>query len=137
MDFETAKIKAIKYLGISKKTEHEVRGKLLRLGCDEEIIDRVILYLKDLDYINDNEYVDAYIRQCMRLLDYSVKEIKQKLLQKGINKYIIDEKLEILKESDYEKKLTEKLLNGKCKNMDDLKRKQYFYRRGLIVDCED
>lgn len=131
MSFEVAKNKAIKYVGISRKTEQEVYRKLKTQGFDENIIMEVIEYLKELGYINDNDYVDAYIRQCMRLLDYSTYEIRQKLLQKGINKYIIDDKVGTLEESDYNDLLLNKLLNGKCKNMDDLKKKQYLFRRGL------
>lgn len=131
MSFEAAKIKAIKYVGISKKTEQEVYRKLKTQGFDEDIIAKVLDYLKNLGYIDDNDYVDAYIRQCMRLLDYSTYEIRQKLLQKGINKYIIDEKLNVLDETEHDKLLLNKLLNGKCKNMDELKRKQYLFRRGL------
>lgn len=131
MSFEVAKNKAIKYVGISRKTEQEVYRKLKTQGFDENIIMEVIEYLKELGYINDNDYVDAYIRQCMRLLDYSTYEIMQKLLQKGINKYIIDDKVGTLEESDYNDLLLNKLLNGKCKNMDDLKKKQYLFRRGL------
>ena len=131
MSFEVAKNKAIKYVGISKKTEQEVYRKLKTQGFDEDIIMEVIEYLKELGYINDDDYVDAYIRQCMRLLDYSTYEIRQKLLQKGINKYIIDDKVGTLEESDYNDLLLNKLLNGKCKNMDDLKKKQYLFRRGL------
>ena len=129
MSFEIAKNKAVKYVGISKKTEFEVRKKLSQSNFDEEIIDQVIEYLKELGYIND--YEDAYIRQCMRLLDYSTYEIKNKLLQKGINKYIIEDKIQILQDADYDKKILEKLNSGKCKNMDDIKKKQYLYRRGL------
>lgn len=131
MSFEVAKNKAIKYVGISRKTEQEVYRKLKTQGFDKDIIMEVIEYLKELGYINDDDYVDAYIRQCMRLLDYSTYEIRQKLLQKGINKYIIDDKVGTLEESDYNDLLLNKLLNGKCKNMDDLKKKQYLFRRGL------
>lgn len=131
MSFEVAKNKAIKYVGISRKTEQEVYRKLKTQGFDEDIIMEVIEYLKELGYINDDDYVDAYIRQCMRLLDYSTYEIRQKLLQKGINKYIIDDKVGTLEESDYNDLLLNKLLNGKCKNMNDLKKKQYLFRRGL------
>ena len=86
MSFELAKEKAIRYIVIAKKTECEVRKKLEKSGFEEDIIDEVIKYLQKLDYINDTEYVDAYIRQCMRLLNYSIYEIKNKLLQKGIKK---------------------------------------------------
>ncbi len=136
MDFEIAKEKAIKYIGISKKTKFEVYSKLKRLNYDDDIIEKVICYIEDLGYINDYEYVDAYIRQCMRLFNYSIYEIKNKLLQKGIKKDIIEEKVQILYDDEYDEKVLGKLLNGKLKNFDDLKKKQYLYRRGLKLDKE-
>lgn len=134
MNFEMAKEKAIKYLGISRKTEYEVFKKLKDLNCEEEIINNVIIYLRELGYLNDEEYVDAYIRQCVRLLNYSIYEIKMKLLQKGIKKYIIEEKLDELEHTDYEKKIKNKLLDTKCKNMELQKQKAYLYRRGFKID---
>lgn len=131
MDFEVAKEKAVRYLVTAKKTEYEVRLKLKKSNFSNDTIDEVINYLIKIDYINDEEYVDAYIRQCMHLLNYSVFEIKQRLLQKGIKKYIIEEKLEKLKETNYENELIKKLLNGKLKNMDEIKVKKYLFRRGL------
>ncbi len=131
MSFELAKEKAIRYIAIAKKTESEVKKKLEKCNFEEDVIDEVVTYLTKLGYIDDNDYVDAYIRQCMRLLNYSVYEIKNKLLQKGIKKDIMEEKLQKLYESDYEKKITEKLLNGKLKSMDEIKQKQYLYRRGF------
>ncbi len=136
MSFEAAKERAIKYIVVAKKTKQEVRNKLLKSGFDDETIEEVISYLEKLNYLDDNEYVDAYIRQCMRLQSYSIYEIKQKLLQKGIKKDIIENKLELLYESDYEKDIVEKLLNNKLKNMEDLKKKQYLYRRGFKYNTE-
>lgn len=131
MNFEVAKDKAINYIGISKKTSHEVFLKLKNAGCEDEICNRVIKYLEELGYIDDKDYVDAYIRQNMRLLKYSVYEIKQKLLQKGINKDIISAKLEKLVNSTYEKNVVDKLMNSKLKSQDRIKSKQYLYRRGF------
>jgi len=131
MEFDIAKEKAVRYLAIAKKTENEVRIKLQKNHYSEEIIEQVIEYLISIHYIDDEEYVDAYIRQCMRLLNYSIFEIKQKLLQKGIKKCIIEKKLEKLKNMDYEQKIIQKLLQGKLKNTETLKRKQYLYRRGF------
>ena len=75
MDFEIAKEKAVRYLVTAKKTEHEVRLKLKKSKFSEEIIDDVVNYLIKINYINDEDYVDAYIRQCMHLLNYSIFEI--------------------------------------------------------------
>ena len=136
MEFEEAKQKAIKYIGISKKTEYEVKQKLIRLGYNQDIIDMVISYLLNIGYVNDYDYVEAYLRQNERFLKYSIFEIEQKLLQKGIKKDIIEEKKYILKDIDYDKKLLEKILETKCKDMDELKKRQYLYRRGIKFDLE-
>ena len=137
MDFEIAKEKAVRYLVVAKKTEYEIRMKLKKSKFSDDTIDEVINYLTKIDYINDNEYVDAYIRQCMHLLNYSIFEIKQKLLQKGIKKYIIEEKVDKLKETDYENRLIQKLLAGKLKNIEEVKIKKYLYRRGLANSSFD
>ena len=131
MELEIAKQKAIAYLVKSKKTSSEVTLKLKKLNFSDEIIKEVVSYFTELGYINDNEYVDAYMRQCMRLQNYSLFEIKNKLLQKGIKKDIIEEKIQVLEDSNYEKELVEKLLNGKLKNMEEIKQKQYLFRRGF------
>lgn len=142
MSFEVAKEKAFRYVALSKKTAFEVRKKLQKSGFDDEIIEKVISYMQNLKYIDDVEYVDAYIRQCMRLQNYSIFEIKNKLMQKGIDKYLLEEKLEELSNTDYEKKLAHKLLSTKLKQMEPLKKKQYLYRRGFknlgsLVDFEN
>ena len=136
MEFEIAKEKAVKYIVMAKKTKHEVYQKLKKSGFDGNIINQVIDYLSDLNYLNDEEYIDAYLKQSMRLLKYSIFEIKQKLLQKGLDKCIIENKLEYLKDNNYEQKIIEKLLNSKLKNLDDLKKKQYLYRRGFKTNID-
>lgn len=62
---------------------------------------------------------------------------KTKTIAKGNKKDIIEEKISFLYDTDYEKKITEKLLSTKCKNMDPIKIKQYLYRRGLKLYEED
>lgn len=134
MDYIYLKEKAIKYIGISKKTEFEVRKKLKNISDDEETIDKVISYLKELGYIDDLDYIKSYIRQNINMLKYSKYELKQKLLQKGIKASIIEEKFETELPFDYERNVIYKLVNGKLKNYDDIKKKEYLYRRGFKLD---
>lgn len=134
MDYIYLKEKAIKYIGISKKTEFEVRKKLKNISDDEETIDKVISYLKELGYIDDLDYIKSYIRQNVNMLKYSKYELKQKLLQKGIKASIIEEKFETELPFDYERNVIYKLVNGKLKNYDDIKKKEYLYRRGFKLD---
>lgn len=134
MNYIYLKEKAIKYIGISKKTEFEVRKKLKNISDDEETIDKVISYLKELGYIDDLDYIKSYIRQNINMLKYSKYELKQKLLQKGIKASIIEEKFETELPFDYERNVIYKLVNGKLKNYDDIKKKEYLYRRGFKLD---
>ena len=131
MNFEEAKEKAVKYLVLSLRTEEEVKNKLRKLNVEEDIICEVTEYLKGIGYIDDSKYIDAYLRQCVSIPKYSVYEIKMKLIQKGINKNLLFEKLSEFNKSAYEKKIVEKLLNGKLKGMEPLKQKAYLYRRGF------
>lgn len=128
-----ARDQAIRYIGISKKTEYEVIQKLKRLKIASSIIDEEIAYLKELGYIDDVDYARSYVKQCAKMQNYSIYEITNKLLQKGVKACIIEQEVEILRETDYEEKVTEKLINGKLKSYDEIKQKNYLYRRGFRV----
>ncbi len=131
MEYIVAKEKAIKYIGISKKTEFEVNKKLKSLGVDSLTISKVIEYLNELDYLDDVDYVRSYIRQNVKMLKYSKYELKQKLLQKGVKTSIIDLEFENNLPQSYEYDVIDKLVNGKLKDYEDIKKKEYLYRRGF------
>ncbi len=133
MNFEEAKEKAVKYLVLALRTEEEVKNKLRKLNVDEDIINDVTDYLKSIGYIDDSKYVDAYLRQSISIPKYSKYEIRMKLLQKGIDKNLISNKLNKFDSYNYEKALIDKLLNGKLKNMEPLKQKAYLYKRGFNI----
>ena len=128
-----ARDKAIRYIGISKKTEYEVVKKLKGLKVASSVIEQEIEYLKELGFIDDVDYVKSYIKQCEKMLNYSVYEITNKLLQKGIKAGIIEQEIQVLKETDYEDKVIDRLMHGKLKSYDEMKQKNYLYRRGFRV----
>lgn len=134
MEYIIAKEKAIKYIGISKKTEYEVSKKLKSLGVDSLTISKVIEYLNELGYIDDVDYVRSYIRQNVKMLKYSRYELRQKLLQKGVKASIIDSEFENSLPESYEFDVIDKLVNGKLKDYESIKRKEYIYRRGFSLD---
>lgn len=134
MNFEEAKEKAVRYLVLQLRTEEEVRNKLRKLNVDEDIIIQVTEYLKSIGYIDDSKYIDAYLRQSLSMPKYSKYEIRMKLLQKGVDKNLLAEKLNEFDSYNYEKSLINKLLNGKLKNMEPLKQKAYLYRRGFNIN---
>jgi len=128
-----ARDKAIKYIGISKKTEYEVMKKLKGLKVTSSVIEQEIEYLKELGFIDDTDYVKSYVKQCEKMLNYSIYEITNKLLQKGVKASIIEENINALKESDYEERVVEKLKTGKLKSYDENKQRAYIYRRGFKI----
>lgn len=131
MDYIVAKEKAVRYIGISKKTTSEVINKLKGLEVDSLTISKIIREITEMGYLDDREYVKAYIRQSEKIQKYSIYEIRQKLLQKGIKGCIIDEEIEGLQVSNYEEKIVEHLLETKLKNYEDMKAAGYIYRRGF------
>lgn len=133
MNFEEAKEKAVKYLVLQLRTEKEVEQKLKKLNVEQDIIEEVLEYLKSIGYIDDSKYVEAYLRQSISIPKYSVYEIKMKLIQKGINKNLVNEKLQEFDSKEYENNLIQKLKNGKLKNMEEIKQVAYLYRRGFKI----
>lgn len=59
--FPKARDKALAILSRSDKTEYELRNKLKQDGFTDDIIVRVMDYLKSYGYINDERYAQAYI----------------------------------------------------------------------------
>ena len=132
MSEELASEKAARFLAASLKTESEVRQKLQKLGCENEVIDRVIEHFKEISYINDKEYVDAYIRQEVKMKKYSIYEITNKLKIKGIDLELLEYVKNTLEEIDYEKEVVDKILDKKLNaENDESKIKAYLYRRGF------
>ncbi|MEG0072878.1 MAG: regulatory protein RecX [Clostridia bacterium] len=136
MDYITARQKAVKYLASTKKTEYEVRNKLASLGVEDEIIDKVIIDIEEIGYIDDVAYTSLYIKQCSNEMKKSTYEIRESLLQKGVKEGIIDKEINILYEIDYEKKVIEKIVNSKSKTLDEDKILMYLFNRGFDVDIE-
>ena len=134
MNFEQAKERAVRYTALSRKTDYEVRRKLKQLNVDEDIISKVSEYLKQLGSIDDVAYTEAFLRQSFKMEKLSVFEMKQKLLSKGIDKELIDEKLCDYDVVDYEKRVVSRLVNGKLSSYDDDKSKSYLYRKGFRVN---
>ena len=96
--------KLMKYVLFKKRTEIEVRKKCKMLNYEEENIEEIIEYLKENEYIDDELYIDKYIKNIMRLKKCSINEIKIDLMRRGIDenlieKYITEELEEFEKES--------------------------------------
>lgn len=81
---------ALKYINIYPKTEEELRVKLLTKHYDEEDIAKTMTWLKKMGWVDDNQFARLYFQS------ESVKKwkppylVKQKLLQKWVDKAIVE-----------------------------------------------
>lgn len=131
---DEAKTRIMKFIAYKKRTEQEIRNKF-KNEIQEEILEEVIEYLKQAKYIDDDDFVHKKINEFMKLKTMSIKEIKYKLIEKGINKKLIEKYIENNREEleEYEKKCIEKIKIKKSNNMDEDKINQYLYRKGFNI----
>lgn len=88
-EFENLKTKVLKYILYKKRTEKEVRQKFAENTGN--LLDNVIEYLKQENYINDISYIERSVNEIQKLKNLSIKEVKYKLLAKGLSSKIVDE----------------------------------------------
>ena len=129
-ELDKLKSKVLKYVLYKKRTESEVREKFS--DVDEVLLEDVIDFLKEYNYINDEEYIQRSISEFKALKNLSIKEINYKLLQKGINKnlletYISEHYDEIL---DFEKQSAKNIFIKKSKSMEVQYIKDFLYKKG-------
>lgn len=92
--YDAAKSQAVKCLAMKLKTSYEVKQKLFELGYEEEIINKVIENLIEIDYINDYQYAIKYITEKTKLQPKSTKMLSMELSHKGIPDDIINNAFE-------------------------------------------
>ena len=102
----------------SSKTEKEVRDKLKLKGYEDNAINKSIEFLKEYNFINDNNYIKAFISY--KLKSEGSQKIKYALIQKGIAKEIIHEELSNLNKEN-EKNIA---INIAKKKFDIIKKKE-------------
>ncbi len=131
-EFEEKKTKVMSYILYKKRTEYEVRKKFCGT-IEENMLDDIIEYVKEAGYINDAEYVKKLFQEYMNLKDMSIREIKNKIYEKGvyvdyIEDYISENKEEL---EEYEINSIKKIVEKKKRTTDEKKLKAYLLNRGF------
>ena len=134
-EFDKAKTKIIKYIIYKKRSENEIRRKYEK-EIDENMLEDIIEYLKEAKYIDDSEYIRKTVNNFIALKNLSIKELKYKLLAKGLNKndvedYIYNNKEEL---EEYEVKSISNIIYKKSASMEQDEIKQYLLKKGYKSD---
>ena len=97
-----AKNTAYRFLSIRPRSRAELERKLRDKELPGEVINRVILHLDRLGYVNDREFAGQWARSRTRLRGLGRRRIEQELRGKGISREIIRETLARLFEDSSE-----------------------------------
>lgn len=124
-----AKKRAMHLLEKMDRTEENLRSKLKENGYPAEAIDEAIAYVESYHYVDDDRYANTYVRQYQG--KRSKSRIIRDLMQKGVDKEIIDKAIEEEYESSEEDMIRE-LLRKKGydpeENDPDRKQREKMYR---------
>lgn len=135
-EFDAQKTKVFKYITYKKRTEQEVRNKF-RGQIEEQMLDEIIDYLKEAKYLDDYEFIEKQVKEYMNLKTMSIKEIKYKLMAKGLDRKLIeqyiDKNYDELKE--YEEKCAQKI-RAKKSDLSEEEINQYLYRKGYKTESK-
>lgn len=89
--FGEAKNKALNLLSRRRHTKKELADKLLNAGFGEADVQAVCDWAVEYGFLNDEEFARSFVADCIQFKKYGKKRIRQALLFKGIDAYILDD----------------------------------------------
>lgn len=130
-EFNLGKKTAYSFLGYKPRTEKELRKKLKEKKISEGNIEKTLNVLKDLKYLDDNQYAKMFLEEKLNNNPAGKRLISIKLAEKGIKKEVIDSVMTSQYSEDKEKKKAKELLTKYLKKVrakSDMDKKQKCYR---------
>lgn len=102
-EYNRAKKYALDQLSYSQKSSYDLTKKLKKKGFSQEAIERVLAFLENYSYLDDEAYVKAYINDKFTLSKWSKKKIAYSLRGKNIPDDLIEKYLaEIPDQEEYD-----------------------------------
>lgn len=130
-----AKLRVLHLLNDMGRTEAQLRQKLERDGYTTDVVEEAVSYVKSFGYINDENYARIYIDN--RKNRKSRKEIFANLLQKGIDREVVERVFEECYEGEDARKAIAQILKKKHYDPETADRKEtqkilgYLSRKGF------
>lgn len=87
------KQRALRYLGRRAHSISELRVKLLQKNYEIDLINEVIEYLKNKNYLDDHEFARQFSKDKLLQKKWSKKKLSSALIKNGITPAVIDEVL--------------------------------------------
>ena len=118
--------KIAKYCAYQERCVKDVRDKLKTFDIPQKEKDEILDYLLDNRFVNDERFAKSFVRGKINQSGWGVNKIRFHLIQKGIDKEIIDEALGQTDEETYRQRLID-ILKTKSKTVkaeNDFERKR-------------
>lgn len=92
-EFSKARNKAFKLLSYRERTIKEIKDRLRKKDYKDDIIEKVVNYLLDNDYLNEARFAEMWIRSRKKHHPRGRKLIYKELNNKGVDQKIINSAL--------------------------------------------
>ncbi len=134
-EFDKMKSKVLKYALYKKRTEQEIRQKFAK-DLEENMLNDIIEVLKQNAYIDDNNYIKRTVDEYMKLKNLSLKEVRYKLIAKGIKSSMIEDFISDNYDemNEYEIQSAYNIICKKRPTMEDEDIKIYLMKKGYSSD---
>lgn len=127
--YEQMLFKASAYCATAEHCEADVRTKLQTWACAPEHIDKIIDYLKQENFLNEQRYCNAFVRDKFRFNQWGKTKIAMMLRTKNIAEETIAEAIEQIDDETYQQTVTT-LLQTKLKG---LKYRDEYDRKAKLI----
>lgn len=130
-EYDKQKSKVLRYVLYKKRSKQEIKNKFYN-DVNENMLEDIICELEENGYINDNNYIDRAINEFIALNNLSIKEIKYKLMAKGISRNLIDDYIndKIDKLEEYEITSAKNIIIKKQNQMEEEAIIQFLVKKG-------
>ncbi len=91
---------ALNFISLRKRSRREVADYLKRKTYEAQTIDRTLLRLTELKFIDDSDFAQSWVRDRQQLKPRSKRVLEQELRQKGIDREIVEQVLADLSDEE-------------------------------------
>ncbi len=124
-DLNSIWTKVTRFCSYRERCEKEIREKLNALGLEAAKQDKFVNKLYEENYINSKRFISSYVRGKLLYNFWGKTKIRYALLNKGLEKKVIEEELNKVNGSDY-KAMVEKLI---VKKKISINKKENIYQK--------
>lgn len=100
----------------SEQCEHKIREKLVKAGLDSNAIEKIIIYLYDERYLDEDRFANAYAKDKLLYNKWGRIKIGQNLRMLHVSQQSIATALDELPETEY-MHILQSLLAGKARSV--------------------